>query len=138
MDGSDPVCSFIHNIHNIIHRIRPKSSGHVAHDSHKLQTKAIHHSTRRYMNRRELQSDQPIHVPLLRVLSLPPSACIVAIAGRRAPHLATTHKDTAAATVLRCTATRIQRRLVIARTEYESKPFKRRPECEAAQIAGIR
>ena len=42
-------------------------------DSYKLQTKAIYHSTRRYMNRRELQSDQPIHVPLLRVLSFPPS-----------------------------------------------------------------
>ena len=75
VDGSDPVCSFIHNI---IHHIRPKSSGRVTHDSHKLQTKAINHSTRDYMNRRELQSDQPIHVPLLRVLSLPPSACIVA------------------------------------------------------------
>ena len=88
VDCSDPVCS-----------IRPKSSGRVTHDSHKLQTKAIHHSTRRYMNRRELQSDQPIHIPLLRVLSFPPSASIVAIAGRRAPHLATTRKDTPAATV---------------------------------------
>ena len=47
--------------------------GRVTHDSHKLQTKAIHHSTRHYMNRRELQSDQPIHVRLLRVLSFPPS-----------------------------------------------------------------
>ena len=39
--------------------------------------------------------------------------------------------------VLHCTATRIriQRRLVFARTEYKSKPFKRRP---AAQIAGKR
>ena len=83
VDGSDPVCSFIH--------LCPKSSGRVSHDSHKLQTKAINHSTRHYMNRRELESDQPIHVPLLRELSLPPSACIVAIAGRRAPHLATTH-----------------------------------------------
>ena len=82
VDGSDPVCLFIH--------IRPKSSRHVTHDSYKLQTKAINHSTRHYMNRRELDSDQPIHVPLLRVLSLPPSACIVAIAGRRTPHLATT------------------------------------------------
>ena len=90
VDGSDPVCSFIIIIihHNI--NISPKSSGRVTHDSHKLQTKAIHHSTRHYMNCRELQSDQPIHVPLQRVLSLPPSACIVAIAGRRAPHLATT------------------------------------------------
>ena len=70
VDGSDPVCSFIHNHHNIHHIIiRPKSSGRVTHDSHKLQTKAIHHSTRRNMNRRELQ---PIHLPLLRVLSLLP------------------------------------------------------------------
>ena len=81
VDGSDPACS--------LSIIRPKSSGRVTHDLHKLQTKAINHWTRRYMNRRELQSDQPIQVPLLRVLSLPPSACIVAIAGRRAPHLAT-------------------------------------------------
>ena len=85
VDGSDPVCSFI-----IIFILDHESSGRVTHDSHKLQTKAIHHSTLRYMNRRELQLDQPIHVPLLRALSLPPSACIVAIAGRRAPHLATT------------------------------------------------
>ena len=56
-----------------------ESSGRVTHDSHKLQTKAIHHSTRRYMNRRELESDQPIHVPLLRVLSLPPSAALSAL-----------------------------------------------------------
>ena len=74
VDGSDPVCSCIHNTIDII---RPKSSGHVTHDSHKLQTKAIYHSTRRYMNRRELQSDQPIHVPLLRVLSFPPSDSIM-------------------------------------------------------------
>ena len=66
VDGSDPVCSFI-----II--LDHESSGRVTHDSHKLQTKAINHSTRRYMDRRELQSDQPIHVPLLRVLSFPPS-----------------------------------------------------------------
>ena len=69
VDCSDPVCSFI----------RPKSSGRVTHDSHKLQTKAIHHSTRHYMNRRELESDQPIHVPLLRVLSFPPSAALSAL-----------------------------------------------------------
>ena len=50
-----------------------ESSGCVTHDSHKLQTKAINHSTRLYMNRRELESDQPIHVPLLGVLSFPPS-----------------------------------------------------------------
>ena len=84
-----------------------ESSGRVTHDSHKLQTKAINHSTRHYMNRRELESDQPIHVPLLGVLSLSSlgrtasvRTCIVAIARRRAPHLATTRKDTAAATVL--------------------------------------
>ena len=88
VDGSDPVCQFI-IIMIII--IRPKSSGRVTHDSHKLQSKGINHSTRHYINRRELESEQPIHVPLLRVLSLPPSACIVAVAGRRAPHLATTH-----------------------------------------------
>ena len=83
VDCSDPVCSFIHNIHNniIINHIiiRPKSSGRVTHDSHKLHTKAIHHSTRHYMNRRELESDQPIHVPLLRVLSFPPSAALSAL-----------------------------------------------------------
>ena len=117
-----------------------ESSGRVTHDSHKLQTKAINHSTRHYMNRRELESDQPIHVPLLDVLSFPPSGgqpqCIVAIARRRAPHLATTRKDMAAATVLRCMhCYSYTRRLVIARTEYESKPFKRQP---AAKIAGIR
>ena len=72
VDGSDPVCSFIHHI-------RPKSSGHVTHDSHKLQTKVIHHSTRHYMNCKELELDQPIHVPLLRVLSFPPSAALSAL-----------------------------------------------------------
>ena len=75
VDSSNPVCSFIHNIHHI----RPKSSGRVTHDSHKLQTKAIHHSTRHYMNRRELESDLPIHVPLLCVLSFPPSAALSAL-----------------------------------------------------------
>ena len=141
VDGSDPVCSFIHHHHhhNIHNHFRPKSSRSVTHDSHKLQTKAINHSTRRYMNRRELQSDQPIHVPLLRVLSCPPSDGISVLARRRAPHLATkcTHKDNASCNVLFmfCTATRMQRRRVIARTAIASiKPFKRRPVCEAAQI----
>ena len=87
VDGSDPVCCLDH-----------ESSGRVTHDSHKLQTKSINHSTRHYMNRRELESDQPIHVPLLRVLSFPPSDGLSAIAGRRAPHLATTRKNTPAAT----------------------------------------
>ena len=83
--------SFVHLfIKLLLFILDHESSGRVTHDSHKLQTKAMNHSTRHYMNCRELQSDQPIHVPLLRVLSLPPSACIVAIAGRRAPHLATT------------------------------------------------
>ena len=126
-----PFCSFIHNI--ILHHIRPKSSGRVTHDSHKLQTKAINHSTRRYMNRRELESDQPIHVPLLRVFSFPPGSlgrhqCICALARRRAPHLATTRKDNASCNVLFmfCAATGIQRLLVIARTAIASmKPFKR-------------
>ena len=97
VDGSDPVYSFIHNI-----ILDHESSGRVTHDSHKLQTKAINHSTRHYMNRRELESNQPIDVPSLCVLSFPPSApqYAVAIARRRAPHLATTRKDTAAATVL--------------------------------------
>ena len=132
VNGSDPVCSFIHNIH-ISHIIRPKSSGRVTHDLHKLQTKAINHSTHHYINRRELQSDQPIPVPLLRVLSLPPSACIVTIAGRCAPHLATTSRVTPAATVLSCAATRnTQKRFVSP--EPSTKPFKRRP---AAQIASI-
>ena len=50
----------------------------------------------------QLESNQPIDVPSLCVLSFPPSApqYAVAIARRRAPHLATTCKDTAAATVL--------------------------------------
>ena len=89
VDSSDLVCSFIHNI--IHNHLRPKSSGRVTHDSLKLQTKAINHSTRHYMNRRELDSDQPIHVPLLRVLSFPPPDGINALsplARRRAPHLA--------------------------------------------------
>ena len=143
VDGSDPVCLFIHNIihdHNIHDHLRPKSSRRVTHDSHKLQTKAINHSTRRYMNRRELQSDRPIHVPLLRVLSFPPSDAISALARRHAQHLATTRtcKDNASCNILFmfCAATRIQRRLVIARTAIASmKPFNRRPVCEAAQIA---
>ena len=115
VDGSDPVCSFIHNI--IIHNhLRPKSSGLVTHDSHKLQTKAINHLTRRYMNRRELQSDQPIHVLLLRVLSFPPSDDINALARRRTPHLATTctHKDNTSCNVhCSCSALLLVYRLTI-------------------------
>ena len=70
------VCSFIlHNIiiHNII--LDHESSGRVTHDSHMLQTKAINHLIRRYMNRGELEWDQPIHVPLLRVLAVTVLQC---------------------------------------------------------------
>ena len=66
VDSSDPVCSFIHNTHIIFVQNLPGII--ITHDSHNLQTKTIKHSTRHYMNHRELQSDQPIHVPLLRVL----------------------------------------------------------------------
>ena len=83
VDSSDPVCSLILFI------LDHESSGRVTHDSRKLQTKAINHLTRHYMNRRELESNQPIDVPLLQLSSL---GRIVAIAGRRAPHLSTTHK----------------------------------------------
>ena len=54
VDSSDPVC------HKFI--LDHVSSGRVTHDSHKLQTKAINHSTRHYMNRRKLES---IYVPSL-------------------------------------------------------------------------
>ena len=74
---NDPFSHLRSHIHN---HLRPKSSWRVTHDSHKLQTKAIYHSTRRYMNRRELQSDQLIHVQLLCVLSFPPSDGISALA----------------------------------------------------------
>ena len=63
----------------IIFILDHESSGRVTHDSHKLQTKAINYATRHYMNRRELESDQPIQVPLLRVLSLPFSAALSAL-----------------------------------------------------------
>ena len=64
---------FVHLIIILLIIFVQNLSGRVTHDSHKLQTKVIHHLTRHYMNRRELRSDQPIHVPLLRVLSFPPS-----------------------------------------------------------------
>ena len=70
VDSSDT--SFVH-LSIIYNHLCPKSSGRVTHDSHKLQTKAINHSTHHYMNRRKLESDQPIHVPLLRVVSFSPS-----------------------------------------------------------------
>ena len=58
--------------------------------------------------------------------------CIVAIAGRRAPHLATTRarKDTAAATVLRCML------LVYNYTYTETTcNFQNRVRIEAVQVA---
>ena len=66
---------------NVLVYHRPKSSGRVTHDSHKLQTKSINHLTSHYMNRIELQSEQAIHVPLLRVLTSACSQCIVAVVG---------------------------------------------------------
>ena len=132
LDGSDPVCSFIHNI--IHNHLRPKSSGRVTHDSHKLQTKAINYSTRCYTNRRELQSNQPIHVPLLRVYSafLPQPHCRHSRAARATP---SNHKQRYAScncSELRCYSN-TQRRFVSP--EPSTNPFKRRPE---AQIASIR
>ena len=95
VDGSDPVVHlFIIFIIIIIFILDHESSGRVTHDSHKLQTKAINHATRHYMDRRELESNQPINVPSLCVSSLSASVPVhaVAIAGRCAPHLATTRK----------------------------------------------
>ena len=69
-DSSDLVCSFIHNI-----ILDHESSGRVTHDSHMLQTKAINHLIRHYMNRGELEWDQLIHVPLLRVLAVAVLQC---------------------------------------------------------------
>ena len=126
VDGSDPFCSFsIHNIHIII---RPKSSGRITHDSYKLQTKAIHHSTRHYMNRRELQSDRPIHVPLLLVLSFPPSDehCLPS------NHTRTQRYASCNCSELRCYSNTLRR---FVSPKPSTKPLKRRPE---AQIASIR
>ena len=95
-----------------------ESSGRVTHDSHKLQTKAINHSTRRYMNRRELQSDQPIHVPLLRVLSFPPSDvhCRHSRAARATPSNHTQRYASCDCSELRCYSNTLRR----FRTEYEA------------------
>ena len=127
VDGSDPICSFIHNI--IIHTIRPKSSGRVTHDSHKLQTKAIHHSTRHYMNRRELQSDQPIHVQLLRVHSFPPldEHCRHSPPGNHTQRYASCN-----CSELSCYWNTLRR---FVSPEPSTKPFKRLP---AAQITSYR
>ena len=76
VDGSEPVCSFILIFIFIWDH---ESSGCVTHDSHKLQTKAINHATRHYMNRRELESNQPIDIPSLYVLSFPPPQRLSAV-----------------------------------------------------------
>ena len=77
----------------------------VAHDTHKLQTVAMYGMACHHLNNVRLESDQPIHVPSLRILSLLLSAglslCSVAIAEWRALHLTTTRTDTQA-TVLCC------------------------------------
>ena len=111
-----------------------ESSRRVTHDSHKLQTKAIHHSTRHYMNRRELQSDQPIHVPLLRVLSFPPSDehCRHSRVARATPSNHTQRYASCNCSELRCYSNTLRR---FVSPEPSTKPFKRRPE---AQIASIR
>ena len=123
--------SHIHNINHII--IRPKSSGHVTHDSHKLQAKVIHHSTRHYMNRRELQSDQPIHVPLLRVLSFPPSDehCRHSRAARATPSNHTQRYATCNCSKLRCYSNTLRR---FVSPEPSTKPFKWRPEAQITSI----
>ena len=120
VDSLDPICSFIH-IHN---HLRPKSSGHVTHDSHKLQTKAIHHSTRHYMNRRELQSDQPIHVLLFRVLSFPPSDehCRHSRAAHATPSNHTQRNASCNCSELRCYSNTLRR---FVSPEPSTKPFKR-------------
>ena len=102
----------------IIFILDHESSGRVTHDSHKLQTKAINHSTRRYMNRRELQSDQPIHVPLLRVLSFPPSDehCRHSRAARATPSNHTQRYASCNCSELRCYSNTLRR----FRTVYEA------------------
>ena len=97
---------FVH-LFIILFILNHESSGRVTHDSHTLQPEVINHVTRHYINCRELESNQPIDVPSLCVLSFPPSVpqcSTVAIAGRRAPHLATTRKDTARQLQLFCAA----------------------------------
>ena len=110
---------------------RPKSSRRVTHDSHKLQTKVIHHLTRHYMNRRELESDQPIHVLLLRVLSFPPSDvhCHHSRAAHATPSNHTQRYASCNCSELHCYSNTLRR---FVSPEPSMTPFKRRP---AAQIA---
>ena len=102
----------------IIFILDHETSRRVTHDSHKLQTKAINHSTRRYMNRRELQSDQPIHVLLLCVLSFSPSDvhCRHSRAARATPSNHTQRYASCNCSELRCYSNTLRR----FRTEYEA------------------
>ena len=88
------------------------------------------------MNRRELQSDRPIHVPLLHVLSFPPSDehCRHSRAARATPsnHTRTQRYASCNCSELRCYLNTLRR---FVSPEPSTKPFKRRPE---AQIASIR
>ena len=115
----------IHNNHNFI-IIHPKSSGRVTHDSHKLQTKVIHHLTRHYMNRRELESDQSIHVPLLRVLSFLPSDvhCRHSRAACTTPSNHTQRYASCNCSELRCYSNTLRQ---FVSPEPSTKPIKRRP-----------
>ena len=65
MEDSGPRCNSIMN------------------DLHKIQTKEINHTTRHYMNRRELESEQPIHVAVCsQPFSFSRPQCSVAIERR--------------------------------------------------------
>ena len=125
---------FVHLFIIFIFFLDHESSGRVTHDSHKLQTKVINRSTRRYMNRRELQSDQPIHIPLLRVLSFPPSDvhCRHSRAAHATPSNHTQRYASCNCSELRCYSNTLR---CSYRQNHSTKPFKRRP---AAQIASIR
>ena len=70
------------------------------------------------MNRRELQSDQPIHVPLLRVLNFPPSDvhCRLSRAARATPSNHTQRYASCNCSELRCYSNTLRR----FRTEYEA------------------
>ena len=69
------IFNLLVNIHHkkLLLILDNESSGRITNDSHQLQTKAINHSTRHYMNRRELQSDQPIHVYTVAACTQPSS-----------------------------------------------------------------
>ena len=104
----------------ILYIIRPKSSGRVTHYSHKLQTKAMHHSTRHYMNRIENFNRISRFTYRCCVYCTQPSSLLLGLHCRhsRAARATPSSKDTPAATVRSCAATRIHS--CIARTEYEA------------------